>query len=114
MPQKVKTFIAANWFAIFTIIGMGIHAWYMQVYAVDITKRDIRSLKSDIELLKPLPAIVATHTNELAELKRFMFQQERERMKFQRNIDRLVWVVDELARKNGIVPPKHISEQNYE
>jgi hypothetical protein len=114
MPQQFKSFLSKNWFAVLTLVGMAIHGWYTQVYAVDQNDKAIKALQAEVELLKPIPTRVQANVNELAELKRFVFKAEKEAVKFQRNMDRLVWVVDELARKNGITPPKQIPEQTYE
>jgi hypothetical protein len=114
MPQKIKSFLAGNWFSILTIFGMLIHGWYTLTYAQADNAQSIAELKKAIEPMREIPTAVLQNTGQITELKRFITRQERNTITFQRNMDRLVWVVDALAEKNGIKPPNYIPDSKYE
>jgi hypothetical protein len=118
MSQKLTSFIRQSWFPILTMIGMLIHGYYTMNYAQRDSAREITELRSAVgELrqfgsapLRTLEATVVTHTNDISEMKKFIFRSERAMGRFERNLDRVTWVVEELAKKQGITPPKTTSE----
>lgn len=113
MSQKLSNFLRDSWFPVLTCIGMAIHGWYTITYAQKDQTRAITELQHQVVDISTLKATVATHTNELAEMKKFLFRYERSMQRNERNLDRVTWVVEELAKKQGISPPKTLSE-NYE
>jgi hypothetical protein len=122
MPQKLSSFLRQSWFPILTLIGMLIHGYYTMNYAQRDSARDILEIRSAVVELKqfgsvPLKSIEATvvsHTNELAEMKKFIFKYDRTINRLERNVDRVTWVVEELAKKQGISPPKQLPDSNFE
>lgn len=69
--------------------------------------------------IRDLQGVDKMHTEEISELQKSILQtnsslsrMEARLMRLERNQDRIGWVVDELAKKNGISPPKPIPEQN--
>lgn len=114
MPQKVKTFLANSWFSILTICGFVIHGYYTINYAQKDTVRAIAEIQTQIIEIPTLRAAVHGHTNDIAEMKKFLFRYDRTMNRFERNLDRVTWVVEELAKKEGIRPPKQITESHYE
>jgi hypothetical protein len=118
MPQKFKTFLERNWFAILTIVGLAVNGYFNVNLAQRDHSRDIAELRSTVSNLNAngSPAMrdivrqVQVVTNELAVMKEFTFKVDRKMNRLERNQDRISWVVDEIARKNGITPPKQIPE----
>jgi hypothetical protein len=122
MPQKFKTFLERNWFALLTIIGLAINGYFSVNLAQRDHSREITELRhsfSNLNIhgglaLRDVVTNVRSVTNELVALKDFTFKVDRKMNRLERNQDRISWVVDEIARKNGITPPKQLPEQVYE
>lgn len=118
MPLKFKTFLERNWFALLTIIGLGINGYFSVNLAQRDNSREISALQhsvSNINLngspaLREVAASVRAVTNDLIAMKEFVFKVDRKMNRLERNQDRISWVVDEIARKNGIIPPKQLPE----
>lgn len=99
------------------MIGMAIHGYYTMNFAQRDSAREIIELRSAVSELrefgtkpgKELQAVVALHTNDISEMKKFIFRSERAMGRFERNLDRVTWVVEELAKKEGITPPKTLN-----
>lgn len=118
MPQKFKSFLATNWFAILTIVGLAVNGYFNVNFAQRDHSREIHDLRQAVSNLNlnGSPAMrdvirqVQAVTNDLVALKEFTFKVDRKMNRLERNQDRISWVVDEIARKNGITPPKQIPE----
>jgi HAMP domain-containing protein len=118
MPQKFKTFLERNWFALLTIIGLAINGYFSVNLAQRDHSREIGELRQSFSNLningtlamRDFPSRLQAITNELVALKEFTFKVDRKMNRLERNQDRISWVVDEIARKNGITPPKQIPE----
>jgi uncharacterized linocin/CFP29 family protein len=119
MSHKLSSFLRESWFAVLTCVGMLIHGYYTMNYAQKDTTREINTLTSEVKNLsefgskplKNLEGVVTMHTNDISEMKRFIFKSDRAMGRFERNLDRVTWVVEELAKKQGIIPPKTLPSE---
>lgn len=122
MSQKLASFFRQSWFPVLTLIGLFLNSVYENVYADKDRDKSIASLQLSIESInrdgsagfKELKNIVTLHTNDISELERSYFRTEARIERLERNLDRVIWVVEAMAEKNGIKPPKQIKQLTNE
>lgn len=119
MSQKLASFFRQSWFPVLTLIGLFLNSVYENVYADKDRDKSIASLQLSIESInrdgsagfKELKNIVTLHTNDISDLERSYFRTEARIERLERNLDRVIWVVEAMAEKNGIKPPKQITNE---
>jgi hypothetical protein len=122
MSQKIKSFVVSQLFSILAVIGLAINSYYTFASNQRDHSREISELKaavSNINLVGSQPVVqvkdkLQVLTNDISTLKDFTFRVDKKINRIERNMDRFAWVMDELARKNGINPPKLLHEGTYE
>jgi hypothetical protein len=113
MADKVLSFFRTSWFPAVTLVWLIMSSSWEKVFAFREQNEEIKQLKL---LTAPIPefasAIKANAENakvqqeDLSELKKAYFQQVHNLSIMQRNVDRMSWVLEAIAEKNGIkVPP---------
>lgn len=122
MSQKLASFFRQSWFPVLTLIGLLLNSVYENVYADKDRDRAIIALRTSVDAInqnggsafQELKNIVTVHTNDISELEKSFFRTESRIERLERNLDRVVWVVDALAEKNGIKPPKQVNQSRDE
>lgn len=128
MTQKIAFLFKNQGVALIILFYAIINGFFGKIYADRDRDSDVENLKSVVGTLstnttgtyvaiKELQGNDKMHAEEISELQKSilrtnssLIRMESRLMRLERNQDRIGWVVDELAKKNGITPPKPILE----
>lgn len=123
MSQKIKSFFAGNWFSLLTLMGLAISGYFSMNYATRDHARAIHELQINVsnmnvngsQAMRDMRQQVQALTNDMTAMKDFTFKLDRKLNRMERNLDRVSWVVEEIAKKQGITPPRVLPEpETYE